>query len=136
MCQLVCLVVPLLQRDENAKIVLAGHHLDRGASELGCDLVETLGVQALLWAVDIERADGRVVRRLLGQVGDPDGFRRLRVRGGHGYCRCGAGAAGFDARGPADGVLYSLGVDPWGIIICFPVTLGNPSASCRPLIEG
>lgn len=96
-CQLVCFVVPLLERDKDAKVVLAGHHLDGGAGELGCDLVETLGVEALLRAVDVECADGRMVRGLLGQVRDPDGFRRFRVRGGHGDCRGGTGAAGFDA---------------------------------------
>lgn len=41
MSQLVFLIVPLLDIDEDSKVVLAGAHADTGAGELGADLVES-----------------------------------------------------------------------------------------------
>jgi hypothetical protein len=67
-CELVCLIVPLLEGDEDAKVVLAGRDLDGGTGELGRDLVEASSVKALLGAADVEGADGWVMRRLLSQV--------------------------------------------------------------------
>jgi hypothetical protein len=59
--QLVCFVVAPLYRDEDAQIVLSRHDFDGSARKLGRDLIEALGVDALLGAADIECADGRVV---------------------------------------------------------------------------
>lgn len=81
--QLICFMVPPLDRDEDAQVVLSGRHSDRRASELGCDLVETLGMDALLRAVDVKCTDGRVMGGLLGEVRDAHRFRG--VGGGLGY---------------------------------------------------
>ena len=69
--QLIRLVVAALDGDEDAQVVLAGHHLDGGARELGRDLVVAPGVQAAIWTANVKGADGRVVRCLLGKVGNP-----------------------------------------------------------------
>ena len=68
--QLVGFVVALRKGDEDAEIVLAGHHLDACASELCRDLVKASGVYSALGAADVECRDGRVVRSLLGEVRD------------------------------------------------------------------
>jgi hypothetical protein len=54
MGQLVFLVVPLLDIDENSEIVLTGAHPDAGAGKLGADLVETARRDASFRAVDVE----------------------------------------------------------------------------------
>lgn len=54
MRKLVLLIVALGKCDEDAEIVLARHHFDAGSRELGRDLVETSGCNALLGAVDEE----------------------------------------------------------------------------------
>lgn len=90
--ELVRLVVAAFDGDEDAQVVLAGHHLDGRTRELGRDLVEAPSAQALLRAADIEGADGRVVRGLLGQVRDAHGLGRVRghLRDGDGRGRVGA----------------------------------------------
>lgn len=72
MSELVCLPISLVQCDEDAHVVLARQHLDRGACELGGDLVETSSGDTLLGAGDVKCADWRVMRGLLGEVGDAD----------------------------------------------------------------
>jgi len=72
------LVVALFQRDEDAHIVLAGLHLDRGARKLGGDLVEAAGSEAPFGAGNMEGRYWRVVRCLLRQVGDSDEVLRAR----------------------------------------------------------
>lgn len=96
--QLVLLAVAAVEGDEDAHVVLARQDLDRGTGELGRDLVETAGANALLGAGDVEGADGRVVRSLLGQVGDAD---RCLVGGGAGVLR--------DGDGDGRRVLFALG---------------------------
>lgn len=66
--KLVCLAVALIKTDKDAHVVLAGEDLDRGASELGRDLIETAGGDALLGAGDVESANRRVMGCLFGEV--------------------------------------------------------------------
>lgn len=66
--QLVGLVVPPFQRDENAQVVLSWADLDGGAGELGADLIKPTGVKALVGAVDIKGTNWRMVRGLFSQV--------------------------------------------------------------------
>jgi hypothetical protein len=73
-CELVLLVVAVLQGDEDAQVVGTGDDADVGARELCAQLVEAAGNDALGGAVNVEGGDGRVVRRLLGQVRDLDGL--------------------------------------------------------------
>lgn len=68
MCQLVLLVVALLQCDEDAQVVSARNDANACASEFGAELVESFGLDTLLRAVDIEGGDRRVMRRLLGEI--------------------------------------------------------------------
>lgn len=89
--QLVRLVVPLLEGDEDAEIVLSRADLDRGAGEFGADLVESASVDPLFWTVDPESTDGRVVRRLLREVGDAHRTGRVLGSLGHRDCRGGLG---------------------------------------------
>lgn len=64
--ELVRLATMLVQRDEDAHVVLSRKHLDRGARELGTDLIKASGCEALLRASNMEGAHGRVVRSLFG----------------------------------------------------------------------
>lgn len=68
--QLVGFVVPPLQRDENAQVVLSWADLDGGAGELGADLIEPTSMKALIRAVHIKGTNWRMVGGLLGQVRD------------------------------------------------------------------
>lgn len=68
MCKLVLFAVALVEGDEDAQVVLSGQNLDRGAGELGGDLVKAAGRDATLWASDVKGTDWRVVGRLLGEV--------------------------------------------------------------------
>lgn len=71
--KLVGLAVALVEGDEDAHVVLAGKDLDRGAGELGRDLIEAPGRNALFGTGDMEGAHRRVVGGLLGEVRDADG---------------------------------------------------------------
>lgn len=77
--ELVLFAVAAVEGDEDAKVVLAGEDLDRGAGKLGGNLVKAASADAALGAGNVESADGRVVGGLLGQVGDGE---RLGVVGG------------------------------------------------------
>lgn len=66
--QLVGLVVPPFQSDENAQVVLSWADLDGGACELGAYLIKPTGMKALVRAVHIKGTNWRVVGGLLGQV--------------------------------------------------------------------
>lgn len=78
--ELVCLMISAVHRDEDTQIVLAGHNLDGGTGELGCNLVEALGMKALFGAINVESADWRVMRGLLCQVGNPHWLCRVGCR--------------------------------------------------------
>lgn len=136
--QLICFMIATLHSNEDTQVVLARHHLDRGARKLGRDLVEALGMKALLGAADVESADWRVVGGLfcevrntdwLGWVGD--GLRDGDGRGGTGVARTQTGRDRKLHRGGAGAAALGLGVacperscvDPRGVIFCFPVTL-------------
>lgn len=97
--ELVGLIVPLLKRDKDAQVVLAGAHFDGRARELGTNLVEASCVNLLLGALDPKGTDGRVVRGLLGQVGDSHRgvgvLGRLRDGDGRGGSRVAGAEAGF-----------------------------------------
>lgn len=146
--QLVRLVVTPLHGDEDAEVVLPRHHLDRGARELGRDLVEAFGVEPFLGAADVEGADGRVVRRLFRQVGDADRLCRAghrprdrHRRGATGIARAQPGRhrelGRLHARPAAARRAVLLpqrsGVDPRGIVFGFPIALASvtPSANDR-----
>lgn len=66
--QLVGLVVPLLQRYENAQVVLSRADLDGGTGELGADLIKPASMKALVRAVDIKGTNWRMVGSLLSEV--------------------------------------------------------------------
>merc|ERR1712054_350523 len=68
--KLVLLATSLVNRDEDAHVVLAGGHPDASASELGSDLVEPTSTDALLRTRNVESRHRRMVTRLLRQVGD------------------------------------------------------------------
>lgn len=140
MRELVRLPVAAVERDEDAHVVLAGRDLDGGAGELCGDLVEAAGGEAALGAADVEGADGRVVRGLLGEVGDADEVIGPRGGGelGHGEgggrgVGVGRGAlGGLEARGAARGGLERAGADLGRVVLCFPVTLDPDVSSLVP----
>ena len=74
MGQLVLLVVPVLQGDEDAQIVCSSDDAHARAGELGAELVIASCADAFLRAVDVEGGDGRVVGGLFGEVRDGDGL--------------------------------------------------------------
>lgn len=65
MSQLVFLVVPLLDGDKDAQIVLAGAHSDGGASELGADLIKTSCRDPSFRTVNVKGRDWWMVGGLL-----------------------------------------------------------------------
>lgn len=69
-CQLVFLVVSVLERNEDAEIVCSSHNAHTGSGELGAKLVVSSRAHAFLWTVDVEGRDRRVVGSLFGKVGD------------------------------------------------------------------
>lgn len=71
-CELVLLVIPVLQCNEDAQVVRSSHNTHTRTSELGAQLVVSLRTYALLWTVDVEGGNGRVVGGLLGEVRDGD----------------------------------------------------------------
>lgn len=68
MLKLVGFIVSLLERDENAQVVLARADLDGRSGELGADLVKASCVDAFVGALDPKGTDRRVVGRLFGQI--------------------------------------------------------------------
>lgn len=72
MCELVLLIVPVLEGDEDAQVVCASGDAHTCAGELCAELVVATGNDALFGAVNVEGGDRGVVRRLLGEVGDGD----------------------------------------------------------------
>ena len=72
MCELVFLIISLLEGDEDAQVVLPRCHFDTGTGEFGRYLVKSPGSDTLLRAVDVEGGNGRVVGGLFGEVGDSD----------------------------------------------------------------
>jgi hypothetical protein len=71
-CELVLLVVPVLQIDEDAQVVCSSDHAHACSSELRAQLVVSPRADALLRAVDVEGGNGRVVGGLFGEVRDGD----------------------------------------------------------------
>jgi hypothetical protein len=89
--QLILFIVPVLEGDEDAEIVCSGDDAHAGTGKLCTELVVASCAYALLGTVDVEGRDGRVVRGLLGEVGnghelgvtrDAVGTARGRRRGG------------------------------------------------------
>lgn len=111
--------------------MLAGHDLDGGASELCCDLVEAAGAEALFRASNVESADRRVVRGLLGEVRDADKLlvgAAVVLGHGEGHCRgilVTLYARGLDTRAAgADSVLGNIRRHNLGcIVLGVPVAL-------------
>lgn len=135
--QAVGLAAAVLERNEDAEVVLAGQDANARAGELGGDLIEATGREAALGTADVKGAHGRVVRGLLGEVGDADG---LVVRGQGDMLRNGEGdgggvfvaLGGLEAGGAASGSASGLegrGVDLGRVVLRFPVTLPPSSAS-------
>lgn len=69
MCQLVLLVVSVVQRYEDAQIVCSGNDADVGARELCTKLIEASCGYALLGTINVESGHGRMVRCLFCEVG-------------------------------------------------------------------
>ena len=85
MCELVLLIVAVVQRNEDAQIMSTSNHANVGPRELRAYLIEAPGGDALLRAVDVECGDRRVVGGLFGEVRDLDFLpiaRRARAAGG------------------------------------------------------
>jgi hypothetical protein len=74
MCKLVFFVTPVLQGDEDAQVVRSGHNAHACTRELRAQLIVASCSNALLRTVDVEGRNGRVMGRLLGEVGDGDGL--------------------------------------------------------------
>lgn len=74
MCELVFLVIPILQGDENAQIMCSSYHSYACTSELRAKLIVAPRANTFLGAVDIEGRHGRVVGGLFGDVRDGDGL--------------------------------------------------------------
>lgn len=72
MCELVLLVVPVLQIDEDTQVMCASNHAHARSREFRAQLVVSPRTDALFRAVDIEGGDGRVVGGLFGEVRDCD----------------------------------------------------------------
>lgn len=72
MCELVFLIIPVLQRDEDAQVMCASNDTDVGASELRAQLVEASRDDALCGAVDVEGGDRGMVGRLFGKIRNLD----------------------------------------------------------------
>jgi hypothetical protein len=72
MCELVLLIVPVLQGDEDAQVMCAGGNAHTCAGEFCAELIVATRDDALLGAVDVEGGNGGVVRGLLGEVRDGD----------------------------------------------------------------
>jgi hypothetical protein len=89
MGELVLLVVAVLQGDEDAQVVCAGNDADVGAGEFCAQLIEAAGDDTLGGAVDVEGGDGRMVRRLLGEVRNFDQLVTSKAGGGAGGLRIG-----------------------------------------------
>lgn len=68
MRQLVRLVLPPVQRDKDAKVVIARYHPNICARELRAKLVKPSRADALVRAINIVRGYRRVVRSLLRQI--------------------------------------------------------------------
>jgi hypothetical protein len=89
-CELVLFIAAVLQGDEDSQVVRAGHYSYACACELGAQLIITSCANALLGTVDVEGGDGRVVRGLLGEVGDSHCLAiALDAVGGARRCRVG-----------------------------------------------
>lgn len=115
MCELILLVIPVFQCDEDAQVVRSSYNAHTGASELCAQLVIPSRAYAFLGAVNVEGGDGRVVRRLFGEVRDCD-------------CLAVADHAVGAARGCRSRCLHS------GMCVFdFPVTL-EESARCRRVL--
>jgi hypothetical protein len=72
MGELVLLAPVVIQRNEDAQVVGTWYDAHAGAGKLGAQLVEAARADALFRAVNVKGGDGRVVRRLLGEVGNSD----------------------------------------------------------------
>jgi hypothetical protein len=97
MCELVFLVAPVLQANEDAQIVRSSHHTHACTSKLRAQLIVASCSNALLGTVDVEGGNGRVMGRLFGEVGDGDGLAiTFEAVGGAGGCRPGCLEGGMD----------------------------------------
>jgi hypothetical protein len=74
MCELVLFIPPVLQGDEDAQVVRSSHDAHACTGKLRAQLIVASCGDALLWTVDVEGGNGRVVRCLLGEVGNSDGL--------------------------------------------------------------
>lgn len=72
MCELVLLVSPILQRDEDAQVVRSRYNAHACTGELCTQLIIPFRADALLGTIDVEGGHGRVVGSLLGEVGNCD----------------------------------------------------------------
>jgi len=60
-CELVLLVIPVLQVDEDTQVVCSSHDAHTCARELCAQLIIASCADALLGAVDVKGGDGRMV---------------------------------------------------------------------------
>ena len=60
MCELVLLIIPVLEVDEDAQVMRSCDHTHARASKLGAQLVVPLCTDTLLGAVDVEGGNWRV----------------------------------------------------------------------------
>lgn len=115
MCQLVLLVIPVLQCNEDAQVMRARLHAHTRPCKLCAQLVKAPRADSLLGTVNVKGRDGRVMRRLFGEVRDCDGF-----------------AVACDAVGAARGRRGGC-AQGWVCLLDFPVALGwSASVQQRP----
>ena len=113
MRELIFLIIPLLQRDENAEIMRASRDSDIRACELRSNMIISSCIDPLIGAIDPECRHRRMMRRLLCKIRQLDLVaRRGTVTR---FVRCYRGGAGVDG---GAGVLH-LGKG----VVDFPCTL-------------
>jgi len=70
MCELVFLVVSVLQIDEDAQVVCTSHYAYARAGKLGTELIVAPRADAFFRTINVEGGDWRMMRGLLGDIGD------------------------------------------------------------------
>lgn len=68
MCELVLLIIAMCEVDEDSEVVLSRGDFDTRTSKLGRQLIKPTCSNALFRAVDEERRDRGMMRRLLCEV--------------------------------------------------------------------
>ena len=72
MCQLVFLVIAVLECDKDPQVVCACYHPNAGARKFSTELIEASRTYTLFGTIDVEGRDRWMVRSLFSEVRDLD----------------------------------------------------------------